>query len=62
MRNAGVDEAQVGIKIAWRNINNFRYTEDMTLMEESEVELRRLMKVREESEKALNIKTQHSKN
>ena len=62
MRNAGIDEAQVGIKIAWRNINNFRYTEDMTLMEESEVELRRLMKVREESEKALNIKTQHSKN
>ena len=62
MRNAGIDEAQVGIKIAWRNIHNFRYTEDMTLMEESEVELRRLMKVREESEKALNIKTQHSKN
>jgi len=62
MRNAGIDEAQVGIKIAWRNINNFRYTEDMTLMEESEVELRRLMKVREESEKALNVKTQHSKN
>ena len=62
MRNAGIDEAQVGIKIAWRNINNFRYTEDMTLMEESEVELRRFMKVREESEKALNVKTQHSKN
>ena len=63
LRNAGIDEAQVGIKSAWRNINNFRYTEDMTLMEESEVELKRiLMKVREESEKALNVKTQHSKN
>ena len=62
MQNARLDEALVGIMIAWRNINNFRYTEDMTLMEESEVELRRLMKVREESEKALNIKTQHSKN
>ena len=55
-------DAQAGINIVRENINNFRYTEDMTLMEESEVELRRLMKVREESEKALNIKTQHSKN
>ena len=62
MRMPGWIQAQAGIKIAWRNINNFRYTEDMTLMEESEVELRRLMKVREESEKALNVKTQHSKN
>ena len=61
MQKAGLDEAQAGIKIARRNINNFRYTEDMTLMEESEVELRRLMKVREESEKALNVKTQHPK-
>ena len=59
MRNTGLEEAEVGIKIAGRNINNFRYTEDMTLMEESEVELKRLlMKVREESEKVglkLNI-------
>ena len=53
MRNAGLDEAQVGIKIAGRNINNLRYTDDTTLMAESEDELKRLlMKVKEESEKA----------
>ena len=53
MRNAGLDEAQAGIKIARRNINNFRYVEDTTLMAESEEELKTLlMKVKEESEKA----------
>ena len=61
MRNAGLDEAQAGIKIAGRNINNFRYTDDITLRAESEEELRSLlMKVKEESEKA-GLK-QHSKN
>ena len=59
MRNAGVDEAQVGIKIAGRNINNLRYADDITLMAESEEELKNLlMKVKEESEKVglkLNI-------
>ena len=51
MRNAGLDEAQAGIKIAWRNINNLRYTDDTTLMAESEEELKSLLKVKEESEK-----------
>ena len=59
MRNARLDEAQVGIKIARRNINNLRYTDDTTLMEESKEELKSLlMKVKEESENAglkLNI-------
>ena len=59
MRNAGLDEAQAGIKIAGRNINNLRYTDDTTLMAESEEELKSLlMKVKEESEKGglkLNI-------
>ena len=59
MRNAGLDEAQGGIKIAGRNINNLRYADDTTLMAESEEELKSLlMKVKEESEKAglkLNI-------
>ena len=59
MRNAGLDEAQAGIKIARRNINNFRYADDTTLMAESEEELKSLlMKVKEESEKVglkLNI-------
>ena len=59
MRNARVDEAQAGIKIAGRNINNLRYADDTTLMAESEEELKNLlMKVKEESEKAglkLNI-------
>ena len=51
MRNAGLKEAQAGIKIAWRNINNFRYTDDTTLIAESEEELKSpLMKVKEESE------------
>ena len=52
MRNAGLDEAQVGIKIAGRNINNFRYADDTALMVEREEELKSLlMKVKEESEK-----------
>ena len=59
MRNAGLDEAQAGIKIAGRNINNLRYADDTRVMAESEEELKSLlMKVKEESEKAglkLNI-------
>ena len=59
MRNTGLDEAQAGIKIAGRNINNLRYEDDTTLMAESEEELKNLfMKLKEESEKArlkLNI-------
>ena len=59
MRNARLDEAQAGIKIARRNINNLRYANDITLMEEKKEELKSLlMKVKEESEKAglkLNI-------
>ena len=51
MRNAGLDEAQVGIKIAGRNINNLRYADDTTLMAESEELKNLLMKVKEESEK-----------
>ena len=52
MRNAGLDEAQVGIKIARRNINNLRYADDTTLMPEGEEKLKSLlMKVKEESEK-----------
>ena len=51
MRNAGLDEAQAKIKIAWRNISNFRYADDTTLMAESQEELKSLlMKVKEESE------------
>ena len=59
MRNAGLEEAQAGIKIARRNINNLKYADDTTLMAESEEELKRLLtKVKEESEKVclkLNI-------
>ena len=59
MRNPGLEEAQAGIKIARRNINNFRYADDTTLMAESKDELKSLlMKVKEETEKAglkLNI-------
>ena len=52
MRNAGLEEAQAGIKIAWRNINNLRYADDTTLMAESEEVLKRLlMKVKEENGK-----------
>ena len=53
MRNAGLDEAQAGIKIAGRNVNNLRYSDDTTLMAESEVELKSLLKMKEESEKAV---------
>ena len=56
MQNAGLDEAQAGMKISRRNINNFRYADDTTLMTESEEELKSLlMKVKEESEKAFLI-------
>ena len=51
MRNAGLEEAQSGIKIARRNINNLRYTDDIPLMAESEEQKSLLMKVKEESEK-----------
>ena len=52
MRNTGMDEAQAGIKIARRNINNLRYADDTTLMAESEEELKSLLNMKEESEKA----------
>jgi len=63
MQNAGVDEAQAGIKITGRNINNPRYADDTTLMAESEGELKSpLMKVKEESENAgLKLKIQKTK-
>ena len=64
MRNSGLEEAQAGIKIAGRNINNLRYADDTTLMAESEKELRSLlmMKVKEESEKVgLNLNIQKTK-
>ena len=61
MRNAGLEDAQAGIKIAGRNINNLRYAYDTTLMAESEEELKSLLKVKEESKKSW-LKTQHSEN
>ena len=63
MRNAGLEEAQAGIKIARRNINNMRYTDDTTLMAESKEELKSLlMKVKEESEKVgLKLSIQKTK-
>ena len=63
MWNAGLEEAQAGIKIAGRNINNLRYADDTTLMEESEVELKSLlMKVKRESEKiGLKLNIQKTK-
>jgi len=63
MRNAGLNEAQAGIKIAGRNINNLRYADDTTLMAESEEELKSLlMKVKEESEKfGLKLNIQKTK-
>ena len=63
MRNAGVDEAQIGIKIAGRNISNFSYADDTTLLAESKEELKSLlMKVKEESERAgLKLKIQKMK-
>ena len=62
MRNVGLDEAQAGIKIAWRNINNLRDADDTTLMAETEELKSLLLKVKEESEKVglkLNIKKKH---
>ena len=63
MRKVGLDKAQVGIKIAWRNINNLRYADDTTLMAESEEELKSLlMEVKEESEKiGLKLNVQKTK-
>ena len=62
MRNAGLEEAQAGVKIARRNINNLRYADDTTLVAESEEELKiLLMKVKEESGKSW-LKAQHSEN
>ena len=62
MRNAVLEEAEAGIKIARRNINNLRYADDTTLMEESEEELKSLLKVKEESEKeSLNLNIQKTK-
>ena len=62
MRNARLEEAQAGIKIAGRNINHLRYADDTTLMAESEDELKSLlMKVKKESEKSW-LKAQHSEN
>jgi len=60
MRNAGLEEAQAGSKISRRNVNNLRYADDTTLMEESEEELKSLlMKVKDKTEK---VKAQHSEN
>ena len=63
MRNSGLDEAQTGIKIVGRNSNNFRYADDITLMAESEEELKSLlMKLKEESEKiSLKLNIQKTK-
>ena len=62
MRNAGLEETQARIKIAWRNINNLIYANDTTLIAESEEELKSLlMKVKEESQK-VGLKAQHSEN
>ena len=61
MRNAGLDEAQAGIKIAGRNINNLRYTDDTILMAESEEELKSLMKVKENEKVSLKLNVQKTK-
>ena len=61
MQNDGLDKAQAGINIAKRNINDLRYADDTTLMAESKEELKSLLKVKEESEKA-GLKLNHSKN
>ena len=60
MRNAGLEEAQAGIKIAGRNINNLKYADDTTLMAESE-ELKSLLKTMNEESEKNQLKTQHSK-
>ena len=59
MRNAGLDEAQVGIKIIGRNINNLRYADDTTLMAESEELKSLLMKVKEETERVMGIRSHY---
>ena len=62
MQNAGLEEAQDGIKLARRNINHFRYTDDTTLMEEREEELKRfLMKVKESGKVGLKVNIQETK-
>ena len=62
MRNSGLDDAQTGIKIAGRNINKLRYTDDTTLMAKSKEQMSLLMKVREKSEKSiLKLNTQETK-
>ena len=61
MRNAGLEEAQAGIKISGRNINNLRYADDTTLMAESEEELRSLL-MKERGERKSWLKAQHSEN
>ena len=61
MRNAGLDEAQAGIKIAGRNINNLRYTDDITFMVKKD-ELKSLLRNRKEECKKVWLKTQHSEN
>ena len=63
IRNVGLDDSEAGIKIVWRNINNLRYADDTTLMEENEEELKSLlMKVKEENEKAcLKLNSQETK-
>ena len=62
MRNTGLDEAQAGIKIAGRNINNFRYADDNTLMAESEEELKKPLDESERGEWKSWLKAQHSEN
>ena len=62
MRNAGLEEAQPGIKIAGRNINNLRYVDDTTLMAESEEELKKPLDESEGGEWKIWLKTQHSEN
>ena len=61
MRNAGLEEAQAGIKIAGRNINNLRYADDTTLMAESEEELKSLLKVTESEKVGLKLNIQKTK-
>ena len=61
MRNAGLEEAQAAIRIAWRNINNLRYADDTTLMAESEEELKSLLKVKESEKVSLKLNIQKMK-
>ena len=62
MRNAGLDEAQAGIKIVGRNINNLRYADDTTLMAESEEEIKSLLMLVKEERRKSWLKTQYSEN